>query len=358
LRLMRLVIADANQDQAFIQSSPIAIMITTDSEDENPFRKLAVLASLIKTFLTSFFTSFTGRFGDLPTKHRTERAGIGKTVIAGIIILTVIIAAMAYAVLAPRPLVHDIAIARVVPDSAAVPQGLNIKINVTVKNQGSFQETFNVSIALPKNSSTQTLTQEVANMSSGVEKMLTFGWNTAGMSTGDYYINVTATPVENETDTADNSLSTTLTLSNRVMLRTSMGNITIELFNDMPITSRNFKNLTWIRVYDGTIFHRIVPNFVIQGGDPTGTGQGDPRIANIPDELPNKHNNVRGSVAMAKTELPNSASSQFFVNLVDNTASLDANFSVFGRVIGGMDVVDLIGKPTENVRIIKAEFVR
>ncbi len=305
----------------------------------------------------------------MPTKHRTERAGIGKTVIAGIIILTVIIAAMAYAVLAPRPLVHDIAIARVVPDSAAVPQGLSIKINVTVKNQGSFQETFNVSIALPKNSSTQTLTQEVANMSSGVEKMLTFDWNTAGMSTGDYHINVTATPVENETDTADNSLSTTLTLSNRVMLRTSMGNITIELFNDMPITSRNFKNLTWIRIYDGTIFHRVIDDFMIQGGDPTGTGYGDPKIASIPDEFTDHNRNNRGTVAMANAG-PNTGSSQFFVNLVSNN-HLDDKHPVFGRVTAGMSVVDAIGsvptyteqegqkdKPKQDVKIIRAEFVK
>ena len=305
----------------------------------------------------------------MPTKHRTERARIGKTAIAGIIILTVIIAAMAYAVLAPRPLVHDIAIARVVPDSAAVPQGLNIKINVTVKNQGNFQENFNVSIVLPKNSSTQTLTQEVANLSSGVEKMLTFDWNTAGMSTGDYHINMTATPVENETDTADNSLSTTLTLSNRVMLRTSMGNITIELFNDMPITSRNFKNLTWIRVFDGTIFHRVIDDFMIQGGDPTGTGYGDPKIASIPDEFTDHNRNNRGTIAMANAG-PNTGSSQFFINLANNN-HLDTEHPVFGKVIAGMDVVDAIGrvptyteqedqanKPKQDVKIIKAELVR
>jgi peptidylprolyl isomerase len=298
-----------------------------------------------------------------------ERAGIGKTAIVGIIILIVIIAVMAYATLAPRPLVHDIAIASVVPDSAAVPQGLNIKINVTVKNQGSFQETFNVSIALPKNSSTQTLTQKVANLSAGVEKMLTFDWNTAGMSTGDYHINMTATPVGNETDTADNSLSTTLTLSNRVMLRTSMGNITIELFQDMPVTSRNFKNLTWIHVYDGTIFHRVIDDFMIQGGDPTGTGYGDPKIASIPDEFTDHNRNNRGTIAMANAG-PNTGSSQFFINLANNN-HLDIKHPVFGKVIAGMDVVDAIGrvstyteqegqvdKPKQDVKIIKAELVR
>jgi peptidylprolyl isomerase len=298
-----------------------------------------------------------------------ERAGIGKTVIVGIVILMIIIAGLVYVALSPRPLVHDVAIAGVVPDSVAVPQGLNIKVNVTVKNQGSFQETFNVSIALPKNSSVQTLQQKVANLSAGAEKKLTFDWNTANLSIGDYRINMTASPVVNETDLVDNSLSTVLSLSNKVMLRTSMGNVTIELFQDMPITSKNFKNLTWIRIYDGTIFHRVIDKFMIQGGDPTGTGYGDPKIASIPDEFTDHNWNNRGTIAMANAG-PNTGSSQFFINLVNNN-SLDDKHPVFGRVIAGMSVVDAIGKvptyteqegqkdkPKQDVKIIKAEFVK
>jgi len=148
----------------------------------------------------------------------------------------------------------------------------------------------------------------------------------------------------------------------KVLLVTSMGNITIELYNDMPITSGNFKNLTERKIFDGTIFHRVVHGFVIQGGDASVKGIDVPTIS---DELPNKHSNVRGSVAMAKTSEPNSATSQFYINLVDNVR-LDTNYSVFGKVVVGMDVVDAIGnvptdtndKPLQNVTIIRAELIK
>jgi peptidylprolyl isomerase len=144
-----------------------------------------------------------------------------------------------------------------------------------------------------------------------------------------------------------------------------MGNITIKLYDDMPITTGNFKHLVETGVYDGTIFHRVVPGFVIQGGDATSKGI---TVLPIQDELPNKHSNVRGSVAMAKTSQPNSATSQFFINLNDtNAASLDSNYSVFGTVISGMDVVDAIsrvpisppndGKPLQDVTLISARFI-
>lgn len=156
----------------------------------------------------------------------------------------------------------------------------------------------------------------------------------------------------------------------RVILETSMGNITIELYDDMPITSGNFRNLVERSVYDGTVFHRVVHDFVIQGGNATSKGI---TVPTIQDELPNKHSNIRGSVAMAKTSAPNSATSQFFINLNNtNAAQLDSNYSVFGTVVAGMDVVDDIGgvpiiptdpqnpndgKPEQNVTLIKAEFV-
>jgi len=140
--------------------------------------------------------------------------------------------------------------------------------------------------------------------------------------------------------------------SDTVLLEISMGNttgnITIQLFEDMPITTGNFKNLVRTGVYDGTIFHRVVPDFVIQGGDATSKGINVPAI---PDELPNKHSNLRGYVAMAKTSEPNSATSQFFIDLNDtNAASLDSGsasapaYSVFGRVIDGMDLADTISR--------------
>jgi cyclophilin family peptidyl-prolyl cis-trans isomerase len=153
--------------------------------------------------------------------------------------------------------------------------------------------------------------------------------------------------------------------SNKILLMTDMGNITIELFDDVSIATANFKNLTRLGIYDHTLFHRVVPGFVIQGGDPLTAGR-TITIPKIRDELPNRHSNVRGSVAMAKTDEPNSATSQFYINLNDtNAAKLDVDYTVFGRVTAGMDVVDAIGsvptdsqeRPTEEIRLIKAELV-
>jgi peptidylprolyl isomerase len=148
----------------------------------------------------------------------------------------------------------------------------------------------------------------------------------------------------------------------KVLLVTTMGNLTIELYGDMPISSGNFKNLTRQGIYDGTIFHRVVHDFVIQGGDADVKGAS---VSTIPDELPNKHSNVRGSVGMAKTSEPNSATSQFYISLKDNLR-LDSNYSVFGKVIAGMDVVDAIGntptdtndKPLQDVKVNRAELVK
>ncbi|MCW3993983.1 MAG: peptidylprolyl isomerase [Candidatus Bathyarchaeota archaeon] len=121
-----------------------------------------------------------------------------------------------------------------------------------------------------------------------------------------------------------------------------MGDIVIQLHNDMPITTGNFKNLTQQGVYDDTIFHRVINGFIIQGGDPTGTGYGDPSIPTIPDEFTDHNRNDRGTIAMANAG-PNTGSSQFFINLVDND-HLNANHPVFGEVIEGMNVVDDIGE--------------
>lgn len=151
----------------------------------------------------------------------------------------------------------------------------------------------------------------------------------------------------------------------RVMLETNHGNITIELYKQMPITSGNFEKLVNEGFYNGVIFHRIVPGFVIQGGDPTGTGKGGPGYA-IPDEFTNTSldKNNRGTVAMANSG-PNTGGSQFFINLVNNNF-LDGHYPVFGRVVSGMDVVDEISKvrtdsndkPFQNVTIEKAYIIK
>lgn len=151
----------------------------------------------------------------------------------------------------------------------------------------------------------------------------------------------------------------------RIKLETNYGKIVINLFRDMPITTGNFINLVKSNIYDGTIFHRIIDGFMIQGGDPTGTGYGDPKIPKIKDEWTHEsgNKNNRGTISMANAG-PNTGSSQFFINLVDNNY-LDRNHPVFGKVVEGMEVVDKIAKvktdkndkPLEQVKIIKAEVI-
>jgi cyclophilin family peptidyl-prolyl cis-trans isomerase len=149
----------------------------------------------------------------------------------------------------------------------------------------------------------------------------------------------------------------------KVLLHTNMGDIIIALRNDMPITTGNFKNLVQQGTYNGTIFHRVISGFMIQGGDPTGTGYGDPSIPSIPDEFTSNNHNDRGTIAMANAG-PNTGSSQFFINQVNNNY-LDTKHPVFGKVISGLDVVDKIAsvatdsydRPFTNVTIIEASIL-
>ena len=152
--------------------------------------------------------------------------------------------------------------------------------------------------------------------------------------------------------------------STKIKLETNHGDIVIELYSDMPITSGNFEKLVGQGFYDGVIFHRIIDDFMIQGGDPTGTGMGGPGYT-IKDEFTHKggNKNNRATISMANAG-PNTGGSQFFINLVDNNF-LDTKHPAFGKVIQGMDVVDEIAKvqtdsndkPPEDVVIIKAEVV-
>jgi len=132
-----------------------------------------------------------------------------------------------------------------------------------------------------------------------------------------------------------------------VLLETTMGDVKIELLDKtMPITAGNFRKLVGQGFYDGAIFHRVIPNFMIQGGDPQGTGMGGPGYT-IKDELPTDNRNARGTISMANAG-PNTGGSQFFINVVDN-GRLDRKHPVFGRVVGGMEVVDAISRaPTDD----------
>ena len=164
-----------------------------------------------------------------------------------------------------------------------------------------------------------------------------------------------------------------------VKLTTSMGEITIQLDQEnAPITTENFLKYVESGFYDGTIFHRVIPNFMIQGGghleDMTPK---DDKLDPILNEANNGLQNVRGSIAMARTANPHSASSQFFINHVDNpflnfrTNQVDEGwgYAVFGQVIEGIEVVDEIAGvqtgglkgyqdvPIEVVVLLKAELV-
>jgi len=148
----------------------------------------------------------------------------------------------------------------------------------------------------------------------------------------------------------------------QVQLETNMGNITIALAADMPITAGNFESLVKKGYYDGVIFHRVINGFMIQGGDPTGTGRSGPGYV-ITDEFTKSNRNNRGTISMANAG-PNTGGSQFFINLVNNNF-LDAKHPVFGTVVEGMDVVDKIAhvktdandRPVTNVTIIRAVMV-
>jgi len=140
-------------------------------------------------------------------------------------------------------------------------------------------------------------------------------------------------------------------------MQTNHGSIRLELFDeDAPKTVDNFTKLARKSFYNGVIFHRIIPDFMIQGGDPTGTGSGGPGYQ-FEDEF-NENLVERGALAMANAG-PNTNGSQFFIVTADACPWLDGKHTVFGRVISGMEVIDAIEKvetgsndrPLEDVRI-------
>jgi peptidyl-prolyl cis-trans isomerase B (cyclophilin B) len=142
---------------------------------------------------------------------------------------------------------------------------------------------------------------------------------------------------------------------------TNHGDIKIELFDDdAPKTVQNFRDLARKGFYDGVIFHRVIKDFMIQGGDPQGTGTGGPGYT-FEDEF-NDHKVVRGALAMANAG-PNTNGSQFFIVTTDAAPWLDGKHTVFGQITDGMDVVDAIeasetdarDKPVDEVRIEKLE---
>jgi cyclophilin family peptidyl-prolyl cis-trans isomerase len=145
-------------------------------------------------------------------------------------------------------------------------------------------------------------------------------------------------------------------------LHTNHGTIQLELHDgDAPKTVENFRKLAEDGFYDGVVFHRVIPDFMIQGGDPTGTGTGGPGYT-FEDEF-NDHPVARGALAMANAG-PNTNGSQFFIVTADACPWLDGKHTVFGRVTDGMDVVDAISevetgagdRPREDVVIERVDL--
>ena len=153
--------------------------------------------------------------------------------------------------------------------------------------------------------------------------------------------------------------SPTPTDSTKVVLTTSLGDITVALFDrKSPVTVKNFLAYVDSGFFAGTVFHRVIPGFMIQGGGYTADLARRPTYPPIVNESNNGVKNWRGTLAMARTSDPNSAASQFFINLVDNR-NLDyrpggPGYAVFGMVIEGMEVVDSIARvPTETREVFQ-----
>jgi peptidyl-prolyl cis-trans isomerase A (cyclophilin A) len=148
-----------------------------------------------------------------------------------------------------------------------------------------------------------------------------------------------------------------------VTMETTLGNVKIELFEkEAPLSVKNFLEYTKSGFYSGTIFHRVIPGFMAQGGGFTPDRKQKPTNAPVKNEAVNGLKNDRGTIAMARTSAPDSATSQFFINVVNN-AMLNrpnpdgAGYAVFGKVIEGMDVVDkIVSVKTQNVNMVFQNF--
>ena len=128
----------------------------------------------------------------------------------------------------------------------------------------------------------------------------------------------------------------------KARFQTNQGEFVVDLFDkEMPVTAGNFMKLAEKGFYNGVIFHRVIKDFMIQGGDPTGTGTGGPGYV-IKDEFTKNNRNDRGTISMANAG-PNTGGSQFFINVVNNNY-LDKKHPVFGKVSSGMEIVDKISK--------------
>ena len=141
-----------------------------------------------------------------------------------------------------------------------------------------------------------------------------------------------------------------------IILKTSLGTITLQLdATHAPLSTSNFLSYVNSKFYDGTIFHRIIPGFMVQGGGFTPEMTEKPTQPAIHNESTNGLKNLRGTISMARTSNPDSATSQFFLNLVDNaaldpTSDSGPGYAVFGKIIGGLDVLDKMAQVPTTTR--------
>jgi peptidylprolyl isomerase len=134
------------------------------------------------------------------------------------------------------------------------------------------------------------------------------------------------------------------------------GRVTIELRPDLaPMHVQRIKELTREGFYDGIVFHRVIPGFMAQTGDPTGTGTGGSKKPNLKAEF-SREPHVRGTCAMARSSSPDSANSQFFI-CFDESSWLDGQYTVWGRVIEGMEHIDAVKKGNENGAVINPDKI-
>lgn len=149
-----------------------------------------------------------------------------------------------------------------------------------------------------------------------------------------------------------------LDLENTIYLDLKDGRVVIELLPDIaPRHVERIKTLSREGFYDGIVFHRVIPGFMAQTGDPTGTGMGGSMLKDVPGEFTNKESFTRGAVGMARSQSPDSANSQFFI-VTDDASFLDDNYTLFGRVVEGMDYVDNIAQgepPADPDTIVKMQ---
>ena len=169
----------------------------------------------------------------------------------------------------------------------------------------------------------------------------------------------------------DYKFTVTEEVTDRVRIQMNNGDIMLVVLSNSqsPITIENFKNHVKKGTYDGLIFHRVIKDFMIQGGDPTGTGYGDDSIPTIKGEfqtngVQNDLKHTRGVLSMARSNDPNSASTQFFIVHKDSS-HLDGSYAAFGKVFAGLDVIDKIAeektdssdRPNKEQKIKSIKFV-